>query len=218
MKNILVLLIIMPFGLFAQNQNKTDINKIINNFSYSFSLATTSYGFNNSTQSGWSNIGIGELNVSYKINPKMSVGLGLVSGLGNCNAGFYNEEGSFVPFDDDDDDEGENEEHFDDDDDDDDQNGNNDDCQNDLDNIMATFNYKLSEKLPFFIQTSVGYAISKDAPAYSILLGYNQSLFSSLGLFAGVRYSDILYRKPKGAVSLSGTNGIKAELGVSWNF
>ena len=84
--------------------------------------------------------------------------------------------------------------------------------------LMGIFTYKISEKVPFFVQAAAGYSFGSKAPAISAMIGYNQKIFKGLGIIGGIRYSDILRSKPADAVSMAPSSGIRAELGLSLNF
>ena len=83
---------------------------------------------------------------------------------------------------------------------------------------MGGVTFKLSEKLPFFVQAAAGYSFGSKAPAYTAMIGYNQKIFAGFGIMAGVRYSDVLHQLPVGAESVVSPAGLKVELGASWNF
>lgn len=164
-------------------------------------------------------INLRELGLSYRLTSKLSVGISTIGSLGNCAAGYLDDESRFVPFDDlldDDDDQDETDEP-------DDDLGDMDDDDNDCEeefgnNVMGTVTFLLSEKLPIYLQVAAGYAFSRKAPAYAAFAGYRQKLFSGLNLTGGIRYSGLLYRKPANAISLVRTTGLRPEVGLSWNF
>jgi hypothetical protein len=66
------------------------------------------------------------------------------------------------------------------------------------------------------VQLAGGYSFGHNAPAYSSMLGYRQNLLGGLGITAGFRYSDVLYKKPANAVKLAPSNGLRLELGLNW--
>jgi hypothetical protein len=187
----------------------TKLKPTLERYSFSVSIGTPSYPINQLEligENGLRNISVAEINISRKINEKLSFGLSLMGALGNSKDGYYTTDGSYVEWDD-----GEYEI-------DDDEDEENDlDAEDEPENIMGTFTYKISEKVPFFAQVAAGYAIERNAPAYSVMLGYDQPLFAALGLRVGVRYSDVLQKKPDNVVDFT-TRGLKAEVGLSWNF
>jgi len=212
-----------------QNTNEVDessksskVSKVLGKFSVTATAASPSFNFNkmnNATYKKAKGNFMGELGISYKLNPRISFGLSTVSSLGLCNSGYYNAEGAFVTFNYDDDgddakdDKDKNEPKDDDND--------TDDDGNDIgfgSNIMGTFTFKISEKVPFFVQATGGFSFGSKAPAYSAMIGYNQKIFKGLGILGGFRYSDILHQKPADAVKMTPSSGIRAELGLSWNF
>lgn len=236
MKQILLLFcMICSVGLMAQDAPTTDlstaetgkIKSMLGKFSVTATAGTNAFGtseLKNLSADKLTQVSLGELSINYKMNSRFSFGIASMSNLSNGNSGYYNKEGAFVSFcddDDDDDDElDEIEDPFDDDDDefdDDDDEGCDDD---DIfgQNLMGSVTVKLSEKLPFFVQAAGGYSLSGNAPAYSAMIGYNQKVFAGIGIIAGVRYSDVLYNKPADAVKVTNSAGLKAELGLSWNF
>ena len=187
----------------------TKLKPTLDRYSLSVAIGTPSFPINQLdiiVENGVRNISVAEINISRKINEKISFGLSLMSALGNSKEGYHTTDGSYVEWDDGkyeiEDDEDEVDEI---------------DDEDELDNIMGTFTYKISERVPFFIQAAAGYAIEKNAPAYSAMLGYDQPLFAALGIRVGVRYSDVLQKKPDNVVDFT-TRGLKAEVGLSWNF
>lgn len=164
-----------------------------------------------------SEITLGELTVNYKVNPRFSFGIGTI-GSPICGGSYYNSEGILVSGDDDGDDD---DDPFEDDDPDDEGDDPDDDgCDDDFglgDNLMSHFTYVLSDKLPFFLQAGAGYSFKGGTPVYSALAGYNQKIFAGIGIRAGIRYSDIV-KTANTKNYASPTGGIKAELGLSWNF
>ncbi len=83
---------------------------------------------------------------------------------------------------------------------------------------MGSITFKFSKKVPFFVQAAGGYSFGSNAPAYSAMIGYNQKIFKGLGIIGGIRFSDVLHQKPVDAVNMAPSSGIRAELGLSWNF
>jgi hypothetical protein len=173
---------------------------------------------------------LGELTVNYKVNSHLFFGLGTMNNLSNGNRGYYNAEGLFISLCNDDDQDvadadgpdGPNDENgLNDPDGPNGPNDENEDCDEDGlfgKNLMGIITFKFSEKIPFFVQTAGGYSFSGNAPAYSAMIGYNQKIFAGLGIIGGVRFSDVLYKKPADAVKVTPSAGFKAELGLSWNF
>lgn len=188
--------------------DKTKVMQLLDQLSFTTSIGTPSFAINNFGAVSGKTLGqisVAELNLSWKISDKMSLGLSGMGALGNCSEGYYNAEGKFVELEDDDDmDEIEDENE-------------DGECEDDLTNVLATFTYKFSDRIPIFIQAAAGYSVDKNAPAYSAMVGYYQKIFSELGITAGFRFSDVLQKKPSDAVNFT-TKGLKAELGVSWNF
>ena len=187
----------------------TKLKPVLDQYSLAVAIGTPSFPINQLdiiSKNGVRNISVAEINISRKINEKLSFGLSLMSALGNAKEGYYTTDGRYVEWDDGryeiEDDEDEADEIED---------------EDEPDNIMGTFTYKISEKVPFFIQVAAGYAIEKNAPVYSAMLGYDQPLFASLGIRVGVRYSDVLQEKPENVADFT-TRGLKAEVGLSWNF
>lgn len=238
MKKIQLLFMFLLFAnltLFAQQNTdgvveasntakSSKFTSFLSNFSVTATAASPSVNFkemNNSTLKKSTGISMGELNIAYKLNPKISFGVSSMGSLGLCNSGYYNQEGAFVPFSyDDDDDEHDDDDNEPDDDNDDNENDDDDDdgCGEFGDNLMGTFTYKISEKIPFFVQAAGGYSFGSNAPAFSAMIGYNQRIFKWLGIVGGIRYSDVFYQKPAEAVSMAPSSGIRAELGLSLNF
>ena len=237
MKRIQLLFMFLLFAnltLFAQQTsnevveapNTTKCSKITNflsNFSVTATAATPSVNFkemNNSSLKKATGISMGELNIAYKLNPRMSFGVSTIGSLGLCNSGYYNQEGAFVPFsyDDDNDDGPDDDDNEPDDGNDNEMDDNDDSCGEFGDNVMGTFTFKISEKIPFFVQAAGGYSFGSNAPAISAMIGYNQRIFKGLGIVGGIRYSDVFYKKPDEAMSMGPSSGIRAELGLSFNF
>lgn len=234
MKRIQLLFMILLFAnltIFAQ-QNSVEVetpksskfSNLLSHFSITATAASPSINFkelNNSTLKKSHGISMGELNIMYKINSRMSIGVGTVTSPGLCHSGYYNAEGAFVPFSYDDDDDNEQDDDDDGPEDDDDEledDDDDDDCGEFGDNIMGTFTFKISEKVPFFVQAAGGYSFGSNAPAYSAMIGYDQKIFKGLGILGGVRFSDVLHKKPADAVKMASSSGFRAELGLSWNF
>ena len=164
-----------------------------------------------------SKINFSELNISYKLNRRFSFGVSMMRNLGNCSTTFTTAEGQVFKFDGDDDDE--YDEYDDDDDHDEYDDDDDDDCgEDEFGNLMATVKYTVSDKFPVFVEAAVGYSLNNSVPVYTTLVGYNQKIVAGVGIVVGVRYSDILYKMPIDAVSMSSSHGFKAELGLTWNF
>ena len=149
---------------------------------------------------------LGELGIAYKLSDRVQVGISALGALGNCNSGYLDGENNFIPFnadDEDDEDEGEVEEGP--------------ECEGDqFDNIAGTITFKLIEGL--YMQATAGYSAVADAPAFSALVGYSQNILSQLGVYLGLRYSNVIHNVPSEAVHVTSSSGLKAELGVNWNF
>lgn len=229
MKRLLLLFCVLVIGLQLQAQSTetaTSLTKVdsktlntLNRFSVTATLGTPSFSstelktlnFNKLSQ-----VSLGDLNISYKMNSRMSFGIGTMGSLGNGASGYYNAENNFTSFCDDDDDHDDDLDDMDDIDDEDDD----EDCDDDEigQNLMGSATYKLSNKFPLFFQAAGGYSFSDKAPVYTAMLGYNQKIFAGFGIMAGIRFSDVLHQKPADAVKLVSPGGFKAELGLSWNF
>jgi|GEM_PF-3950205 len=178
--------------------------------SFTLKTGTPSFAINNLGNSGSDllNIGIAEIGSAYKVNSKLSVGISLMGGLGNCLEGYFDTEGNFVEIDDDDDDDLDDEGEDDDDD---------SECESEIEALMATVSYVLSDEIPVFIQGSLGYSIDDSVPAYSVMVGYYKEVFSQLSISGGIRFSETLIKVPNEALGFQ-RSGIKAELGLHWNF
>lgn len=235
MKKVLLLLaIVSVFTLQAQEQlvpaTGNNMGKQINRLSVRVSMATPVYSFselNKISTSSLKNLGIGEINISYKVNSRLSVGISAMGDLVSNKVRYLDPEGQShtLCYDDEMDDDDLYDDDLDDmdlyDDDMDDDDLYDDDCDDDdddLDALLGSLTLKLSEQLPFFIQAASGYSFSDKALAYSTMIGYNQQIFSGLGISAGVRYADALRRKPLNAVRTTGTDGLRLDVGLNWNF
>ena len=119
MKNLLLLfLLFVGFGLQAQDANvatKTGkfstfapkLTNALSNFSVSATMGTPSFSMKeigNINFKKISNVSIADLNISYKMNSRLSFGIDMMGSLGNCKSGYYTPEGTFKSFGDDDDD------------------------------------------------------------------------------------------------------------------
>ena len=217
MKKCFLLLIMLTTTILTQAQetetSKRDsrVRLLLDQISLTTTFGTTSVAVKDLGNANLGNITLGELGAAFKTNDHISVGISLTGQLGNCNSGYYNAEGAFEGFD--------QENESDDDDDNDDPDMDDlDDCEEGIGSVMATFTYKLSDKVPVFVQASGGYAFGMNAPTYSAMIGYHQKLFSELGITAGIRFSDILHKIPADAVTVTPSAGLKGEIGFSWNF
>ena len=188
---------------------KSQVGQILEMFS--FTLSTGSGSINNNQTSS---ITLGDMNISYKLKDRLTLGLSTMGNLSGCPQGYTNAEGQYVPVtDDDNDDDVDDVDEMEEEDNDEDE-----DCDEDeLSNLMGTATYRLSEKIPVFIQAAAGYSFESGAPAISAFVGYNKELFSEIGVLGGVRFSNVFINKPVDAASFSSYN-IRAELGITWNF
>lgn len=230
MKNLFLLFfLILSFGVQAQKEAPAQIAKksklsskvikTLNRLSVTTTAGTPSFGTKDMSQVNLKKLGnlsLGSLNVSYKMNPRLSFGVSTMGTLANPKSGYYNAKDEFFSYCDDDD----IDDDLDDIDDLDDLDDDDEDCDDDEfgQNILGTVSWKLSNKIPFFIQGGAGYVFSSNAPTYTAMLGYNQKIFAGFGIMAGVRFSDVLYKKPSSAVSTISAASFKAEFGLSWNF
>jgi hypothetical protein len=227
MKQLLLLLaLVFTVSLSAQELQTADVQTALaGNFSalmQKFSVtATAGTGYYRNSLSDLGKLSLGELNIQYKVSPLFSFGIGTIGTIQDDRS-YFNSEGVLVADNDNDDegcddgiddpnDTGNIEEEN--------QNGDQNDCNCEGefgfgDNLMGSFTFHLPGKLPFFFQAATGYSFNSQNPAYSVMAGYNQKLFAGFGILAGIRYSDII--SSKNYVSKPG--GIKAELGLSWNF
>ncbi len=227
MKNVftgLFLVIITATTSYAQDPVSPEvlselsrIERILNNLQFAGALGSPAWDLNSSEFNLESNSGsfsLGQLGISYELNDNITIGISALGILGNCNSGYLDEEGNFVSF-------------FADDDEDEDEDGDEDDMEDDndiecdddfIDNIAGTITVKFSDALPLFVQVTGGYSMSAEAPAISAMIGYNQKLFSDLGAYLGIRYSDVFHKIPDGILDVTSSSGIKAELGLTWNF
>ena len=209
------------------SEKLSKISAISQKLQFVFSAGSTSSPLGQIKARNFTQPSLGQLGISYRLNERISIGISTMGSLGNCSGGYLTNEGTFISFSQHMDDDGPNEELDDmddpDDDMDDDMDDDFDECGDfddleEFENVLATFTYVFSEDLPIFIQGAAGYSFSQGAPAYTALLGYNQKLFSGLGLIGGVRFSDVLHKLPQNAVEISPSSGFRAELGLSWNF
>lgn len=215
---ILLFILFCSTGLFGQyaasvENAKSEIksSNLFNKFTYTATVGTGYYQ-NNFKQLG--RVSFGEWSIQYKANTRLSFGLGVLGSL-LCDATVLDNEGNPVALDDDDDEDEDDEGDMDEPDDTDD-----DDCNDDFElgnNLMGVLTYQLSEYLPLFIRSGAGYSFNVKAPVYSVMLGYNQNIIAGLGLTAGIRYSDIIETKSTPNF-VSTVGGLKAEVGLSWNF
>jgi len=149
---------------------------------------------------------LGELGAAFKLSDRVRVGISALGILGNCNCGYLDQEGNFIMlYADDEDDEEEEEEGP--------------ECESDsFDNLAGTVTVNLFENFPLFLEATAGYSFVADAPAISAMIGYSRKIFSELGVYLGVRFSDVFHDIPGEAVSVTSSSGLKAEFGVNWNF
>ena len=221
MKKILLFLVILTvFQLQAQSQAKSSFShNLINSLdrlSIHVNMSTPSFSFSELSKINAKKLGqvsLGEINIAYKLSPRWSVGLSSMSQLVSNQAGYFNEEGQFFSFCSEDEDEDDDMDEDGDEDDD----MEDDDCD-DLDALLGSLTFRLSEQLPFFIQAASGYSFAGRSLAYSTMIGYHQKVVGNVGIMAGIRYSDVLYKKPIEAVSTTATSGVRIDLGLSWNF
>ena len=189
------------------------------------------------------NISLGDIQVNYKLSNRFSFGLATSGNFGNCTEGYTNAEGVFTQYatyssgldldldfddlfefdDDDDDDYGHSGHHNDDDDDDDDYDDDDDDCggcgQGFGQNILGSFQFQLSDKVPVFVRVNAGYSVTHRAPIYSAFIGYHQKIFSGLGLVGGFQVNDVVrLNTPADALNQTSPLGLKAQMGLAWNF
>lgn len=233
MKQLLLLIaMIFSLGMTAQDlqtaNSKSTFKNVLGKISVTAAAGTPAFGadeLKNLNFNKLSQVSLSELNIAYKVNNRFSFGISSMSNLSNVNSGYYNAENQFSSLcneeDDNDINDGDDDNDMNDDDDDNDMNDGDDDGCDDDDfgqNLMGVATFKLSDNLPFFIRAAGGYSFSGNAPAYSAMIGYNQKLFAGFGIMAGIRFSDILYKKPAAAVRLTNSAGLKGEVGLSWNF
>lgn len=217
-KIFLLFLVLTGFGLQAQEATEVTPNRMSDLFSR-FSITATAgtsgldvSNLSNISTNQLTEIGLSEMTIAYKVNPRFSLGVSTMNNLSNGNAGYYDAENQFFSFCDDDDD-------LDDDDDGEDHDDDDDECDDDFGgNLLGSATFKLSEKLPFFIQAAGGYSLNANAPVYTAKIGYAQKIVAGFGVSAGIRFSDVLYNKPATAVTTTNSSALKAELGINWNF
>lgn len=225
---LLLCLSLCTLGLNAQddsgakltNQKSGKLINTLNKFSVTATAGTNSFAtsdLKNLTLNRLSDVSLGQLTVAYKMNSRFSFGISTMGNLSNAKSGYFNAENQFFSYceDDDDDDDDDHDELDDDEMDDDDEECDDDD---EVSNLMGTVTFKLSEKLPFFVQAGAGYTFAGGAPTYTTMIGYNQKIIAGVGIMAGIRYSDVLRQKPADAIRTISGAGLKAELGLSWNF
>ena len=181
------------------------VHHFLQNFS---ATATFGSGYYDSQFSQMGRFSLGEVSLQYKASERFSFGIGFLGSL-MCDDNYYDAEGNIVENEDDDYDDDDDDEYEDDDD---------DECEDEFgENLMGLFSYKMSDRLPLFLQLGGGYSFNTETPIYSIMLGYNQKIFYNFGLLVGIRYSDAIDTgNMKDFVAPVG--GLKAELGLSWNF
>lgn len=177
------------------------LSQILSDLSFTSSLGAPAFN----------SVSLGEINVSYKLNSRISVGFSAMGSVGDCVEGYTNAEGQFVHIDDDQEDTDHDMDN--------DEDDGEESCDGeDVENLMGTATIKFSDKIPLFVQISGGLSVGNKRPVYSALIGYSHELFSNLGIMAGLRYSDILHKIPTDAVTLVSSSGFKAEIGINWNF
>ncbi|MGB0931119.1 MAG: hypothetical protein ACPGVB_10105 [Chitinophagales bacterium] len=134
-----------------------------------------------------SDVAISQVSFGYKLNDRVSIGLGTNS-LGNCKSGYYNTEGQFVSLNEDDDDE--HEDMDDDDEDEDEMEDDDDDDECEVEdfgnNILGNITYHLTNNL--FVQAAGGYAFNSKAPVYTAMVGYKYNLACGLGISKYILY------------------------------
>jgi len=189
----------------------TKIGKLLDHLTFVGSLGSPTLDLNRSEynlENASSSFSLGELGVAYKLNDKVRIGISAMGALGNCNSGYLDDEGNFIGFyADDEEDEDEEEEEED------------EECEDDaLDNIAGTVTVTPFDNFSLFLQATVGYSIIADAPAISAMIGYSQTVFSELGVYLGIRFSDVFHHIPSEAISVTSSSGLKVEFGVNWNF
>jgi len=220
MRTTITFLLMALFTFTANAQESTAVDnsleldqalKLIERISFVGSLGSPSLDLNTSEYSPENvsnSFTLGELGAAYKLNDKIRIGVSAMGALGNCNCGYFDQEGNYVSFfqDDEDDDEEEEEEEG-------------PECEaDDFDNLAATVTLNLFDNFPLFIQATGGYSFVADAPAISAMVGYSQSILDELGVYLGVRFSDVFHDIPSDAISVTSSSGLKLEFGVNWNF
>ena len=192
----------------SKDMDQSKVSQLMDMLSFTMSGGTGS--INNSKIS---NLGLGELNLSYKFDDKIVIGLGTMGNLSGCPSGYTNAEGQFVSFDDEDD-----MDDMDDEDEDVDDESEDEDCDADeFSNLMATARIQLSKKIPVHVQIAAGYSFESSAPSVSAFVGYSKNVFKAWAIQGGVRFSNVFIQAPTGATDFSSYN-IRGELGINWNF
>ena len=228
MKKIEFLLLLLFAACFSLQAQETEVSPDATNDKSSMNIlkrlsvtATAGTGTYQGAFKDLKALSLGSFTVDYKLNSRVSFGLTTIAGM-DCGQRFItNEEGLVTLIDNDDDD---YDDEFEDESEDDDYDDNDfddlfddifdDDCGQFGDNVIGTVTYRLSEKVPFFVQAGAGYTFRSNVPTTTVMLGYNQKLFAGLGITAGVRYNQLIANKN----TLKNTSGLKAELGLSWGF
>ena len=221
MKTTTTLVLLALFTLTASAQESAPADdalefaeavKLIDRFSFVGSLGSPSVDLNTSEykpENVSNSFTLGELGAAYKLSDKVRIGVSALGTLGNCNCGYFDQEGNFIAVYTDD--EGEEDEEED------EEEG--PECEaDDFDNLAATLTLNLFENVPVFVQATAGYSFVADAPAISAMVGYSQSILDELGVYLGVRFSDVFHDIPSDAVSVTSSSGLKVEFGVNWNF
>ncbi len=214
----IVLMALMSLTASAQEsasaENTLDLDqavKLIDRLSFVGSLGSPSIDLNQSEyapENVSNSFSLGELGAALKLNERVRIGISAMGTLGNCNCGYIDQEGNFISFytDDEDEDEEEDEEEG-------------PECESDdFDNLAATVTLNLFDNIPLFVEATAGYSFVADAPAISAMIGYSQSILDLLGVYLGVRFSDVFHDIPSDAISSTSSGGLKVEFGVNWNF
>lgn len=187
--------------------------KILKQFSLTVSAGT---GYYHNELAEVSKLTFGQLNLQFKTSPSFSIGFGSFGSILQ-DYSYYNNEGLLVSGCNDEDgvENGDpdnpndpdniEEQH---------QDGCNDGEFELVGDLLGNATYKLPGKLPLCLQFGGGYSRAAKAPVYTLMAGYNQKLFAGISLLAGVRYSNLISSRNY----VSKTGGIKAELGLGWNF
>ena len=208
---------LLTLSLWAQDKLSPaptkSLNQTLSNISITASAATWPFALQDLDKlnlKDLTKITLGEISLNYRVNDRLSFGLGNIANLGNCLAGYFDAEGQFTALHTDDDDDDDIDDESDDNDDNDD-----DECDDDfLDNLMGILHFNPFSNFPLYLQVAGGYSFGNKAPAYSTKLAYRQALMNKLSISAGIRYSDVLYKVPADAVRISSSNGLRLEIGV----
>lgn len=220
MKTTITFVLMALFSLTASAQESASVDdalelnqavKLIDRLSFVGSLGSPAIDLNQSEykpENVSNSISLGELGAAYKVSDRVRIGISAMGTLGNCNCGYFDQEGNYISFyaeEEDDDDEEEEEEGP--------------ECEmDDFDNLAATVTVNLFENIPLFMEATAGYSFVADAPAISAMVGYSQSIFDLVGVYLGVRFSDVFHDVPGDAIGVTSSGGLKVEFGVNWNF